>query len=103
MRPDRYAARDINARDPSTAVFNDPKTTAKELGNMANVTSNCSVIHFVSCFIASFLGLAFFFYLSFYSRPSFFIFFLLRAMCTRFRFVSCSEDVILLFLFLILS
>lgn len=44
MRPDRYAARDINARDPSAAVFNDPRTrrgTGDPPANMANVSSNC--------------------------------------------------------------
>lgn len=47
MRPDRYAARDINARDPSAAVFNDPRTrrgTGDPPANMANVSSNCQSV-----------------------------------------------------------
>lgn len=108
MRPDRYAARDINARDPSTAVFNDPKTCeGTGGGNMANVTSNCSVIHFVSCFIASLFELVFFFYLSFYFRLSLFISFLhtsyiymyiLMRIC-----ISCLEDMNLLRCFFMLT
>lgn len=108
MRPDRYAARDINARDPSTAVFNDPKTCeGTGGGNMANVTSNCSVIHFVSCFIASPFELVFFFYLSFYFRLSLFISFLhtsyiymyiLMRIC-----ISCLEDMNLLRCFFMLT